>query len=210
LWPLAAVSLWRWRKWFGSPHIALPLALTAAATVLLFAIRTPGEPELLSLVVPAAALGALALPTLRRGQGNSLDWFAVMAFSVGGALVWFGWMAALTGWPTKIAANIERQTPNFSLPFIWWMVALALIATLGWVTLIAWRLRTQPASLWRGSMLSAGGVLLGWALLNTLWLPSIDYARSYRPVAQAVVAALPADGPACLSSRNLGLAQRAS
>lgn len=211
LWPLAAVALWRWRGWYRAPHLRLPLALGAVAALMLLLVATPSEPELLSLVIPAAALGALALPTLRRGQVNSLDWFAVMAFSVAAALVWFGWATALTGWPTKIAGNIERQTPGFELTVVWWATAVALAATAAWVVLLAWRLRTQPASLWRGSMLSAAGVLLSWVLLNTLWLPSIDYARSYRPVAAAIRTALPAGAdPACVGSRNLGLAQRAA
>lgn len=211
LWPLALITLWRWRGWYGSPHLRVPLGLAAGALITLICMHRPDEPELLALVVPAAALGALALPTLRRGQVNSLDWFAVMAFSVSAALVWFGWMTALTGWPEKIAGNIERQTPGFELSFNFWAFLAAALATLGWIALITWRLRVQPAALWRGSILSAGGVLITWVLLNTLWLPSIDYARSYRPVANAVRSALQAEGSsACVRSSNLGLAQRAS
>lgn len=211
LWPLALLAAWRWRGWYRAPHIAIPTAFGTAALVVLLFIRNPGETELLSLVVPCAVLGALALPTLRRGQVNALDWFAVMAFSVAAFLVWFGWTAALTGWPTQIAANIERQTPDFDLPWLWPAFLMAFLALAAWVTLILWRLRTHPAALWRGSMLSAGGVLVTWVLVNTLWLPSIDYARSYRPVAEGIVAALEREGSgACIRSSGLNLAQRAS
>ncbi len=211
LWPLALIAAWQWRGWYGAVHLRVPLGVAFGAMITLVCITQPGEPELLALVVPAATLGALALPTLRRGQVNSLDWFAVMAFSVAALLIWFGWMTALTGWPETIASNIDRQTPGFQLPFNVWGFAGALLATIGWVALITWRVRVQPAALWRGSILSAGGVLITWVLLNTLWLPSIDYARSYRPVAAAIKTALAAEGSAaCVRSRDLGLAQRAS
>jgi hypothetical protein len=40
-------------------------------------------------------------------------------------------------------------------------------------------------------VLPAGGVALCWLLLMTLWLPLLDYARSYRPLVQQVAAVLP-------------------
>lgn len=211
IWPLALLAVWRWRGWHTSPHLFLPMALALAASVCLLFIRKPDEPELLALIVPAATLGAMALPTLRRGQINTLDWFAVMAFSVAVILVWFGWSTAISGWPAKIAQNIERQTPAFRLDFSFLAFLVGTAVTLAWFTLISWRVRVQPAALWRGSMLSAGGVLATWILLNTLWLPSIDYARSYRPVASGIAQALAdAGGGDCVRTRNLALAQRAS
>lgn len=211
LWPLAILAVWRWRGWYRASHLRIPLGMTGAALLGLMFLQQPDEADLLALVVPGAALAALALPTLRRGQVNALDWFAVMAFSVAGLLVWFGWMTALTGWPVKIAGNIARQTPGFQLPFQPLAVFLALLATLAWGALLNWRLRNHPAALWRGTMLSAGGVMLTWVLLVTLWLPSIDYARSYRPVADAVATVVARQDPgACVRSQQLGLAQRAS
>lgn len=211
LWPLAILAVWRWRGWYGASHLRIPLGMAAAALLALLLQTRPEESAYLALVVPGAALAALALPTLRRGQVNALDWFAVMAYSVAGFLIWFGWSTALTGWPSKIAGNIARQTPGFELPFQPLAVLMALTATLAWIALVLWRLRTHPAALWRGTMLSAGGVMLTWILLVSLWLPSINYARSYRPVAQAVASALHTT-PAheCLASQGLGLAQRAS
>jgi len=211
LWPLAAVAIWRWRGWYQAPHLLLPIAMLLAAACVLLIVRQPGEPELLALIVPCATLSALALPTLRRGQINTLDWFAVMAFSVAAFLVWFGWSTAVTGWPAKIAGNIERQTPAFDLEFRFFAFLIGAIATAAWVALITWRIRVQPAALWRGSMLSAGGVLVSWIVLNALWLPSIDYARSYRPVAAAISRAIDAQADnECVRTRNLALAQRAS
>ena len=47
----------------------------------------------------------------------------------------------------------------------------------------------------------------------TLWLPWIDYGKTYRPVAMSLAAAVRNAGPAnarCISSRGLGQAQRAA
>ncbi len=211
LWPLALLAVWRWRGWYRAPHLRIPLSFAVGALVMFLVVGAPGEPELLGLIVPAAMLSALALPTLRRGQVNSLDWFAVMAYSVAAFLVWFGWTTALTGWPRQIAANIERQTPGFTHEVIWLALLAAIIATVAWIVLLTWRLRTLPVALWRGSMLSAGGFLVAWVLLNTLWLPFIDYARSYRPVAShiATVLAEQPDSP-CVRASGLNLPQRAS
>ena len=48
-----------------------------------------------------------------------------------------------------------------------------------------------------------------WALTMLLWLPWIDYGKSYRPVAQAIKAGLRGNA-GCIASRGLGEAQRAA
>jgi hypothetical protein len=48
-----------------------------------------------------------------------------------------------------------------------------------------------------------------WVLLMTLWLPTINYAKSYQPVAQRFAKALPAQAK-CIDSTFLGDAQLAS
>ena len=55
----------------------------------------------------------------------------------------------------------------------------------------------------------AAGVTLLWGLLMTLWLPWIDYGKSYRPVAEALKRALP-PGTRCIEGHNLGESQRAT
>src|SRR3546814_19462160 len=59
-----------------------------------------------------------------------------------------------------------------------------------WVLLVRWRLHTKPLALWRGTVLSAGGLLVTWVLLVTLWMPALDYVRSYRTVSGELAQAL--------------------
>ncbi|MBX6318859.1 MAG: glycosyltransferase [Pigmentiphaga sp.] len=213
--PLALLALWRWRGYLASPHVAIPGALTAAGLVLLCTVREPVDAEYLVLVIPCSVLGALALPTLRRGLINALDWFAVMVFSAAACVVWIGWIAMMTGVPPKIARNIARQTPGFEVEFSLFAFGAALAATVAWVALIAWRFRARPTGLWRGTVLSASGVVTCWLLIMTLWLPSINYNKSYREVSNRVAHALEQERVRtgkreCVRSSGLGLSQRAS
>lgn len=211
-WPLALLALWRWRGWFAAPHILIPLSFTLAALAVLMASSDPFEPEYSTLAVPCAVLAAFALPTLRRGVINTLDWFAVMCFSLTAATVWLGWIALQTGWPVQISANIARQTRGFDIHVAWPATAIALLGTLAWIALVRWRLRSHPAGLWRGTALSAGGLLTTWLLLATLWMPALDYVRSYRDVSASLARALArAQHPGeCIRTQGLGRGQRAS
>ena len=71
-----------------------------------------------------------------------------------------------------------------------------------------WRLSRQPSVLWRAVVLSSGGLILLWVLLMTLFLPDLNYGKSYASVAQQIAARLPA-GADCIDT-NVGPAQRAS
>ena len=211
-WPLALLAVWRWRSWRLSPHIWLPLCLLLAPAVMLFFTGEPGEADFVLLALPSAVLAAFSLPTLRRAVVNTLDWFAVMCFSLTCATVWLGWVALNFGIPSKIARNIARQTAGYVAEISWPAVALACLVTLGWVALLIWRLRVRPTALWRGTIMSAAGLAATWILLVLMWQPPVDYARSYRQASHDLAAALrehvrPGE---CVRGLGLGNGQRAS
>lgn len=211
-WPLALLALWRWRQWFNASHILIPLALLIGSCTTLLLIDRPFEPEYSLLAIPCAILAALALPTLKRGLVNAFDWFAVMCFSATAATVWLGWIALQIGWPAQIAANIARQTQGLYVHIAWPATLLAILGTIAWCILVIWRLRNHPAGLWRGTALSAGGLITTWLLLATLWMPALDYARSYREVSASLALALGQNQRQgeCVRAVDLGSGQRAS
>jgi len=211
-WPLALLAIWRWRAWLYSPHIWLPLTLLACSLVVLFGLEEASDSEYVLLAVPCAVLGAFSLPTLRRGVVNTLDWFAVMCFSLTAATVWLGWVALHFGWPAQISRNIARQTTGYQAEISWVAFALALGFTVGWIALVVWRLRVRPQVLWRGTVLSAGGLTVTWILLVLLWQPAVDYARSYRTVSGQLAQALEQNvrPGECVRGLSLGSGQRAS
>ncbi|NMK46669.1 glycosyltransferase [Achromobacter sp. Bel] len=211
-WPLALLAVWRWRAWIYAPHIWLPLMLLACSALVLFGLDEATDSEYVLLAVPCAVLGAFSLPTLRRGVVNTLDWFAVMCFSLTAATAWLGWVALHFNWPAQISRNIARQTTGYEPVISWTAFTLAAIFTVAWIALVVWRLRVRPQALWRGTVLSAGGLTVTWILLVLLWQPAVDYARSYRTVSGQLAQALEQNTRPgeCVRGLSLGSGQRAS
>jgi len=212
-WPLALWTLWRWRSYWTSlhwsRHLVLPMwfvALTVGTALLtLSADRT------LLLSLPAlATMAAFALPTLRRSMAALVDWFTLLFFSGCAFIIWVVWIAMQTGWPAQPAANVARLAPGFEPSFGWIAFSVALLATSAWVWLVSWRVGKHQQALWKSLVLPAGGAALCWLLLLTLWLPLLDFARSYAPWVrqiQAVIAERTPTKPACLMSYGLDVGQ---
>lgn len=211
-WPLALLAVWRWRAWIYAPHIWVPLMLLISSALLLFGLAEPSDSEYALLAVPCAVLAAFSLPTLRRGVVNTLDWFAVMCFSLTVATAWLGWVAVNFQWPAQMSRNIGRHTAGYEPSISWVAFGLALLVTIGWVALVVWRLRVKPQALWRGTVLSAGGLTATWILLVLLWQPAVDYARSYRIMSGQLAQALEQNlrPGECVRGLSLGSGQRAS
>lgn len=204
-WPIALWALWLYRRKPGSVAVVLPLTALIAGLGLASITRAPGELPLLPLLLPLALLGAQVLGDLRRGAANSLAWFGAMTFSLLGGLVWLGYLALQTGFPPRVAANAARLEPGFIAHFAWLPVIAATTITLAWIALIFKSQRSPQRSVtfW------TAGLALFWALTMLLWLPWIDYGKSYRQVARSLAASLH-QHPGCIASHGLGEAQRAA
>ncbi len=207
LWPLVAWTLWRWRRQWLEPHIALPCSVALVALVACVAMA--GSPRALMLALPAlAVLAAFALPTLPRSAAAAIDWFSVFFFSVAAAAVWVIYVSVQTGIPPKPAANVAKLAPGFESTFSAAALFVALLGSLAWLALVRWRTSRHPHALWKSLVLPASGVALNWLLLMSLWLPLLDYARSDRPLVAAVSAHVPRG--ACIAGRDLPKALQAA
>ncbi|MHC8946827.1 4-amino-4-deoxy-L-arabinose transferase-like glycosyltransferase [Advenella incenata] len=211
-WPFMIIALWNWRKWMDAPHIFIPALLLGAAVLTVVFQKDAFESEYAMLAVPCAILASLSLPTLRRSFVNTLDWFSIMIMSLAMVATWLGWVALNFGWPPKIHHNITRLLTGFEPHISAITLILALVVCLAWIWTVSWRLRSNPAVLWRGIVLSATGLTLTWMLLALLWLPSINYNRSYKAVSEELATVIdenniPAD---CIRQHGVGLGQRAA
>ena len=112
----------------------------------------------------------------------------------------------------QMSRNIGRHTAGYEPSISWVAFGLALLVTIGWVALVVWRLRVKPQALWRGTVLSAGGLTATWILLVLLWQPAVDYARSYRIMSGQLAQALEQNlrPGECVRGLSLGSGQRAS
>ncbi len=206
-WPLAAWTLWRWRRQLTHRHIAVPLAGVAVA--LLACVWMGGSDRALLLGLPGlAVLAAFALPTLKRSTAAAIDWFSMFFFTLAAITTWVIYASLHTGVPAKPAANVARLAVGYEPLFSAAALALAALATLAWLWLLRWRTGRSPQALWKSLVLPAGGVALWWLLLMTLGLPLLDYARSSRPWAQRVARHI--DANACVAAKGLSPAQVAA
>ncbi len=184
-WPLAMWTLWRWRRQLASRHVALPLwfiVVTVSAT-----LTTPSaDRSLLLSLPPMAALAAFALPTLKRSVASLIDWFTLLFFTSCSIIIWVVWIAMQTGVPRQPAANVARLAPGFEPSFSWFAFLIALGATIAWAWLVKWRTGAHRMVIWKSLVLPAGGTTLCWLLLMTLWLPLLNYARSYAPMSRQI------------------------
>ena len=211
-WPLALWTLWRWRKQIvsrqGHRHLLLPLGFTAVSIAATLTTQ-PADRALLLGLPALAALAAFALPTLRRSVGALIDWFTLLFFTVSALAIWVIWIAMQTGVPAKPAANVAKLAPGFVQQFSALALVVALAATVGWCGLVWWRASRYRAPIWKSLVLPAGGAALGWVLLMTLWLPLLDYARSYTPQVRSVLAVMGPE-PGCIQTVGLSRAQVAA
>lgn len=207
-WPYALWAVYAWRKQSMALHIALPFVFCNVLAVLMVLNPQSAEHILLPLLPALAILAAFGLPTMKRGAINAVDWFSVMTMSAVAAFIWLGWIAKQTGWPEQLAKNAFKLAPGFKPEFNLLAVIVAVLASVGWVWLVHWRIARRPSVLWRAVVLSSGGVILCWLLLMTLWLPWGNYVRSYVTVADQLELKLPKNMD-CVES-NVGPAQRAS
>ncbi len=203
-WPLALVALWRWRLWWRSLHIAWPAAVLLVMVVA--TIVRPGADRTLLLALPAfACLAAMALPTLHRSVSALVDWFTILFFTGCSIVIWVIYLSLHLNFPAKPAANVRRLLPGFEPSFSGIALTAALIATFGWLAVIFWRTGRHRSALWKSLVLPASGAVTCWILLTTLWMPMLDYARSYAPMMARVQ--LHVGKTACIYGLSLNQAQ---
>ena len=209
-WPAGALAMWtiwRWRRQLTSRHVALPLwfaAVSVGSTLL-----TPSSDRSLLLGLPAlATLAAFALPTLQRSVAALIDWFTLLFFTGCAIVIWVVWISLQTGVPAKPAANVARLAVGYEPSFSLVAFLAALAGTLAWGWLAKWRAGRNRAALWKSLVLPAGGAALCWLLLMTLWLPVLNYARSYTPVIGGITQAM--DSPGCVEVFGLDRGQIAA
>lgn len=212
-WPLALWTLWRWRyQWVrgGAPSRHLVTPVWFAGVAVAATLTTASADRSLLLALPAlAGLAAFALPTLRRSVAALIDWFTLLFFSGCALIIWVIWVAMQTGVPPKPAANVARLAPGFEPSFTLLPFAIALAASLVWVWLVTWRVGRHRQALWKSLVLPAGGAVLCWLLLMTLWLPLLDFARSYAPLVRRTLVVMK-QAPSCVEVHGLNRGQIAA
>jgi 4-amino-4-deoxy-L-arabinose transferase-like glycosyltransferase len=211
-WPAWPLAIWTFVSWGGlrrSPHVGVPMSVIGPLLVLVILQSHQSNRLFMLLLPPLSVLATFALPTLKRGAINAIDWFAMLSFTLLATFVWLVWTAGLYGFPAPLARNLARLAPGFQPEFKILSFVCAVAVTVCWFSLARWRLTRHPKVLWRSVVLSSAGTTLMWVLLMTLWLPVVNYSRTYRDVAVQIADHLPTDYT-CISPVRLGDAQIAT
>lgn len=210
-WPFMLWSLWSWRYLWRRRHISAPLTIIITAITGYF-ITNGNKDYLLYLLPPLAVLAAFAMPTFKRSISALIDWFALMLYTALMIAGWFYWFAMMTGFPatpsTKLLRLIPGFEPSFSLP----LFLIGAAATVAWLVMVRWRTGKHQPAIWKGMVLSAGGVTICWMLLMSLGLNAIDYARSLKPWTEKIEEVITSNNntPTCIATKNLTEMQIAS
>jgi 4-amino-4-deoxy-L-arabinose transferase-like glycosyltransferase len=214
LWPLAIISLAHWGRvkeagaW-RAPHLCIPLSLFIGSLIYVLFRSEANEHDLMILIPSLSIIAAFSLPILKRSMISFIDWFAMFSFTIIAIAIWIIWLAKVTGFPESTASNIARFLPGFEFQFNFFALFVAIVITVAWLAVVRWRTSRAPKEIWRCLIISASGTTLMWVLLMTLWLPTINYAKTYRQVAARLVQVVPS-GAGCINTSNLGDAQLAS
>lgn len=202
--PLAALTLWHWRRQIGRRHIAMPLLIALVGVG--SCVFMGGNDRALLITLPAlAALAAFALPSLQRSLGAALDWFSVCFFTACASLIWLAYVAIQTGQPERTAVNVLKLVPGAVVGFSPIALGFALLGTALWLWLVRWRTSRRSHALWKSLVLPAGGVALCWLLTMTLLLPLLDQARSYRLLMSRISPYMPRSELVCAPDASVGL-----
>ena len=204
-WPLALWSAWSLRRRWREARLFVP-ALTAVLMIALHVVWGPPQDEnLIPLLAPLALLAAHGMYTLRRGAFAALDWFGVLTFAVAAGFVWLAYVAMLTGVPGPISRNFARIAPGFVMHFQPLALVFALVLAAAWLYVVFYTSFSPMRSVARW----ACGIVLLWGTFAMLWMPWVDYQKSYRSVAFALKAKIP-PGTKCIAERALGISQAAA
>ena len=196
--PLATWALWSKRRIIRSKPLAFPIISFASVLIILGLGVGIRSAEALLLLPPLVLLAVPGVTSLRRGATNAFDWFGMMTFTIFAAVVWVAWSAMVFGWPERLARQVVRLEPGFVGHFNPLSFAFSATVTVIWF----WLIITSPRSPMRGIMHWMAGLTLFWVLIATLWMPWIDYGKSFRPLSASLANALPAKLN-CVANANL-------
>ncbi|HEX7972723.1 MAG TPA: glycosyltransferase family 39 protein [Thiobacillus sp.] len=201
-WPPAAWALYRGRRVWRTPGIALPVGALLGLLGLYAFDTDPGEEQGLILLPPLALLGAAGLFSLRRGAANALLWFALMLFGFLGLMLWVYWSAHDLGTPARLATRLTKLGMTGVGHLRPWALALGAVVTLAWIGFLTCvgRSPLRPMLVW------TTGMTFVWALLMALFQAPLDRRLSYASVGEALAARVPASE--CIQTYQVRKQQR--
>jgi len=190
--PIAAWTVWKEKNQIREKaELQLPLVAFVVMFVVLSASSLARQIYALPMLLPLCVLAAAGLDELPAWIKTPLDKAAIWGSAALALALWALWIALLAGWST-------RHFPGFAPEVVPALLVAAIAITAGWIYFVR---SGDLAVRW------AAGMTLVWGLAMTLWLPAIDYVKTYR----GVIADMQRHRPAgtCITAPALSEPQRA-
>ena len=202
-WPLALWTLWR-RRAKGHASLRLPLLSVAAIMGILSLSASARALYALPVLVPLAVLAAGARDEIPARVAAALDWASRLFWAGCTLLVWATWLGLITGSPLRLPILAKYLPSAFEAQLQLLAFVAALLLAFAWVAAMRALARTglRAVASW------AFGITLCWGTINTLWLPWMDAAKSYRAVYASMRRALP-PASGCIATEGVGESERA-
>lgn len=204
--PLALITVGRHRqKCLSMAVFQVSFLILAIFMAVLVVAASARANYALPLLAPLCVLAAPASIALSKKMDRYWDSMSRLFFGVLAALIWFVWAhKMLHGVPPEWPFITKHLPPDFAEHFSLSRCSVATIMTL--LALCIW-IRV-PKIQARGLVSWVTGLTLFWGLLCMLWMPWLDYAKSYRSVFESMKMKLPAQYR-CMESAGLGESEKA-
>ena len=202
--PLAIHVLWHERRalWrhpalqYATVAFAVPMAVLATSESVRAIYALP-------LLVPLSIIAAPSAFSINARIERIWVRCSIVLFGAIASVLWLVWAIMMVSdapplWRWLLRVMPGDFQPEFSLVTFLVAAVVTIAAVVG-----AIRFKSMPG---RGLTTWLGGLTLSWALLSTLWMPWLDYGKSYRSVFEDIP--WPASTN-CVASIGLGESERA-
>lgn len=202
--PIALWTIWQRRRiMLSEPPIQYAL-VAFGVLMLVLAVSSSGRCVYAwPLIVPVAILAAPGARLLPVRADRVWIWCSLALFGFLSLAIWAGWVTMMLkgappDWPRLLRVLPIEFVPRFDALCAF----TAMLFSIGaYVALrVLWNRPGRGLTVW------VVGITLTWSTLTTLWMPWLDFAKSYR----SVFASMPIPETAnCIASINLGEGERA-
>lgn len=204
--PLALHGLWQKRLEIAtSAGMQCMVMMSAVLLLVLWSSASARVVYALPLLVPLAVLAVPSALALGGRVARAWIWSSVGLFGALSAMLWLGWLLMMATDATPRWAWLTRHLPADFIPeFEGGAFVMAALATLAVAASVGSRTWVPAAG--RAVVTWVLGLTLVWTLLSTLWMPWLDYAKSYTNVFESIPWPVAYD---CITSIRLGESERA-
>lgn len=204
--PLAVHGLWhRRRELVTSAALQCTVTMAAVLLAVLWTSASARAVYALPLLVPLAILAVPSAVALRGWTAGLCTWASIVLHGALSAMLWLGWLLMMaTGATPRWSWLMPLLPADFKPAFEPGPFLLAALATV--LTAAALRASSWLPRAGRALITWVLGLTLVWTLLSTLWMPWLDYAKSYTKVFGSIPWPVSYD---CITSIHLGESERA-